>query len=257
MYSGEKRCRGAACHTAPVRKGEHDLRVGAGYLYVHGIGTVRSGERQGTFRTQSGHQIRRRSQFRFQRQGIGREFRKNRGVGNRRRIPIGQRRRELRLVIGRCIPPVEPVTFCRKRRQRAARFMAQDDPVVCQGRGFGIVQTSGNSYRTFPIADSRRMEIYIEAVSETMFDVERLRKSRIVPDRHGIGHLRVCGCIDSRFVIHTEDIRPGLFRKRKVAASVYSDTVHTERSSVGLHHRDTSPQCQGRGISVNLDGEHL
>ena len=62
--------------------------------------------------------------------------------------------------------------------------MAQNDFVVCQGRGFGIVQRSANRHRAFAVGCSPYDDP--KAVGEAVSDVERLRKSRIVPDRDGI-----------------------------------------------------------------------
>ena len=65
--------------------------------------------------------------------------------------------------------------------------MAQDDPIVCQSRSFGIVQRSGNRHRSFAVGSSPYDDP--KAVGEAVSDVERLRKSRIVPDRDGIDYL--------------------------------------------------------------------
>ena len=90
-----------------------------------------------------------------------------------------------------------------------------------------------------------------------MSDVERLCKSRIILDRDGIDHLRIDCRIDSRSVVHAEDIGAGLFRKHKVAAFPYGRAVQTERSGVALRDTDTSPKRQGCGTPVDLHGKHL
>ena len=52
--------------------------------------------------------------------------------------------------------------------------MAQDDPVVRQGRSFSVIQRSGDGYRTVPVFSRRGVNIYVEAVGEAVSDVERL-----------------------------------------------------------------------------------
>ena len=103
--------------------------------------------------------------------------------------------------------------------------MAQDDPVVRQGRSFSVIQRSGDGYRTVPVFSRRGVNIYVETVGEAVSDVERLCKSRIILDRDGIDHLRIDCRIDSRSVVHAEDIGAGLFRKHKVAAFPYGRAV--------------------------------
>ena len=135
--------------------------------------------------------------------------------------------------------------------------MAQDDPVVRQGRSFSVIQRSGDGYRTVPVFSRRGVNIYVETVGEAVSDVERLCKSRIILDRDGIDHLRIDCRIDSRSVVHAEDIGAGLFRKRKIAAFAYGRAVQTERSGVALRDTDTSPKRQGCGTPVDLHSEHL
>ena len=135
--------------------------------------------------------------------------------------------------------------------------MAQDDPVVRQERRFSVIQRSGDGYRTVSVFSRRGVNIYVETVGEAVSDVERLCKSRIILDRDGIDHLRIDRRIDSRSVVHAEDIGAGLFRKRKVAAFAYGRAVQTERSGVALRDTDTSPKRQGCGTPVDLHSEHL
>ena len=101
------------------------------------------------------------------------------------------------------------------------------------------------------------MNIHVEAVSEAVSDVERLRESRIVPDRDGIGDLRVRSRINLRFVVHAEDIGAGLLRERKLATIAYGRAVQAERSGIALNDTDMSLQRQRRRTPVDLDGEHL
>lgn len=109
----------------------------------HGIGTVRSGECQVTLGAYSHHESRRRCQFGFERLGIGSEFRKDRGFGRGRNIGIRGRCRKQRSVIRRGIPSFKTIPGIGDGSQRASLFMAQDDPVVRQGRSFSVIQCSG------------------------------------------------------------------------------------------------------------------
>ena len=257
MRPGKKRYSRSACYPLSVRKGEHNLRIGAGKKCRHGIGTVRSGECQVTLGAYSHHESRRRCQFGFERLGIGYEFRKDRGFGRGRNIGIRGRCRKQRSVIRRGIPSLKTIPGIGDGSQRASLFMAQDDPVMRQGRSFSVIQCSGDSCRTVPVFGRRGVNIHVEAVSEAVSDVERLRESRIVPDRDGIGDLRVRSRINLRFVVHAEDIGAGLLRERKLATIAYGKAVQAERSGIALNDTDMSPQRQRRRTPVDLDGEHL
>ena len=192
-----------------------------------------------------------------ERPGIDREFREDRGFGRGRNVGIRSRGRKPCLVVGCRIPSLEAVSGFGYGCQRASLFMAQDDPVVRQERRFSVIQRSGDGYRTVSVFSRRGVNIYVETVGEAVSDVERLCKSRIILDRDGIDHLRIDRRIDSRSVVHAEDIGAGLFRKRKVAAFAYGRAVQTERSGVALRDTDTSPKRQGCGVSVDLHSEHL
>ena len=192
-----------------------------------------------------------------ERPGIDREFREDRGFGRGRNVGIRSRGRKPCLVVGCRIPSLEAVSGFGYGCQRASLFMAQDDPVVRQERRFSVIQRSGDGYRTVSVFSRRGVNIYVETVGEAVSDVERLCKSRIILDRDGIDHLRIDCRIDSRSVVHAEDIGAGLFRKHKVAAFPYGRAVQTERSGVALRDTDTSPKRQGCGTPVDLHGKHL
>lgn len=75
-----------------------------------------------------------------ERPGIDREFREDRGFGRGRNIGIRGRYRKPCLVVGCRIPSLEAVSGFGYGSQRAPLFMAQDDPVVRQGRSFSVIQ---------------------------------------------------------------------------------------------------------------------
>ena len=123
--------------------------------------------------------------------------------------------------------------------------------MVARSGDFSGIERLGDVHPTFAVVGS--LDDDLKAVCKAATEVERLRKARIVCDRHGIGYLRVRRGVDRKVVVKEIFIQPRLVRKLQIAARANGSVVYEQAVLVALRGRDTSPQRQGRGIALHLD----
>ena len=123
--------------------------------------------------------------------------------------------------------------------------------MVARSGDFSGIERSGDVHPTFAVVGSLNDDL--KAVCKAALEIERLRKARIVCDRHGIGYLGVRRGVDRKVVVKEIFIQPRLVRKLQIAARADGSVVYEQAVLVALRGRDTSPQRQGRGIALHLD----
>lgn len=104
--------------------------------------------------------------------------------------------------------------------------------MVARSGDFSGIERLGDVHPTFAVVGS--LDDDLKAVCKAATEVERLRKARIVCDRHGIGYLRVRRGVDRKVVVKEIFIQPRLVRKLQIAARAYRRIVHAQTVLVAL-----------------------
>lgn len=104
--------------------------------------------------------------------------------------------------------------------------------MVARSGDFSGIERSGDVHPTFAVVGSLNDDL--KAVCKAALEIERLRKARIVCDRHGIGYLGVRRGVDRKVVVKEIFIQPRLVRKLQIAARADGSVVYEQAVLVAL-----------------------